>query len=445
MRVPNVPLTRRQFLAASAGTLVGAPIAACAGAAPRADAGLAESAALAPHTASTDRLRVGLVGCGGRGTGAAENALEADANCELVALGDVFGDRIEGCLTELAKNESVAARVKVPVEARFVGFDAYEKVIALCDVVLLCTTPHFRPAHLREAVARGRHVFCEKPVAVDAPGVRSVLESARIATEKGLTIVSGFCWRYHDPDRAAFGRVRDGKIGPVHAVHSRYLTGGLGLRKRKPEWSDMETQLRNWYYYTWASGDHIVEQACHSINKIAWAMGDEMPVYATATGGRQVRTGPEYGNVYDHFAVVFEYAGGARAYLDCRQTEGCFNDNSDFVVGTKGTLTSDSWGPTHVIRGETPWKWSGDPGPDKYVAELQTLFAAVRDGKPVNDGVMMANSTMMAILGRMAAYTGTRIAWQQALDSQEDLTPPRYEWGELPVAPVALPGRTKFL
>jgi predicted dehydrogenase len=359
-------------------------------------------------------------------------------------MGDVFADRIRSSLDELRKDETVKARVKVSPEAQFVGFDAYKNVIASCDVVLLCSTPHFRPVHLAEAIDKKKHVFCEKPVAVDAPGVRSVLESSRRAKEAGLALMSGFCWRYSKPAEVAFGKVLDGAIGRVETIHTRYLTGNLGLRKRQPQWSDMEYQLRNWYYYTWASGDHIVEQAIHSINKIAWAMNDETPIHATAVGGRQVRTGPEYGNVYDHFAVVYEYKGGQRGFHDCRQTEGCYNDNGDFVAGTKGTLTSDCWGPKHEIRGERPWHWEGDPGSGMYLHEHEVLFASIRKGEPVNDGVMMSHSTLMAIMGRMAAYTGARITWDEALNSKEDLTPPSYEWGPLPVAPIAVPGRTKL-
>lgn len=428
-------LTRRQFVAASAGALAGPSLLACA----------AAPAAAGGHAAGRERLRVGLVGCGGRGTGAASDALHADPGVELVAMGDLFADRIESSLAGLAQEEAVASRVKVTPEMRFVGFDAYKRVIEQVDVVLLCATPHFRPMHLEEAIAKGKDVFCEKPVAVDAPGVRRVLATVEEARRKKLSVVSGFCWRYSLPDQTAFAKLRDGAIGTIEAIHTRYLTGTLGLRPRKPEWSDMEYQLRNWYYYTWASGDHIVEQAIHSINKIAWAMGDEMPVAATAVGGRQVRTGPEYGHCYDHFAVVYEYKDGARAFHDCRQTEGCFSDNTDWFAGTKGTCFVNSWGPTEIIKGENPWHWEGDPGPDKYRHEHEVLFRAIRNREPVNDGVWMANSTMMAILGRMAAYTGQRITWEQAMQSKEDLSPAKYEWGPLPTPPVAMPGRTKFL
>jgi predicted dehydrogenase len=435
-------ISRRNFVAASAGALAGAPLACATGGG--SGGVLAQSADLAPHTAGNETIRVGLVGCGGRGTGAADEALRAEPNAVLVAMGDLFADRLASSLDHLQKSQDIGARVRVPDDARFTGFDAYKKVIAACDVVLLCSTPHFRPAHLKEAVAQSKHIFCEKPIAVDAPGVRSVLASVAEARQKKLSLVSGFCWRYSLPDQTSFGKVLSGDLGEITAIHTRYLTGTLSLRERKPEWSDMETQLRNWYYYTWASGDHIVEQAVHSINKIAWAMNDETPVAATAVGGRQVRTGPEFGNAYDHFAVVYEYKNGARGFHDCRQTDSCFNDNTDFIIGTKGTLFVNSWGPTHVIKGEKSWHWEGDAGTEKYLREHEVLFTSIRKGEAYNDGVQMANSTMMAILGRMCAYTGQRITWKEAITSKEDLTPERYEWGAVAVPPVAMPGKTRF-
>jgi len=411
--------------------------------------------AFGAHIAGSDILKVGLVGCGGRGTGAAQQALLADKGARLVAMADVFADRMQSSLRELIKEEkdengmltspSVKDQVLVKSETMFDGFEGYKKLIEMCDVVLLCSTPHFRPAHLKSAVEAGKHIFCEKPVAVDAPGVRSVIESAREATKKKVNIVSGFCWRYSDPDREMFKRIHDGQIGKIGSIHTRYLTGGLGLNPRKPEWSDMEYQMRNWYYYTWLSGDHIVEQACHSINKIAWAMKDEMPVACSAVGGRQVRTGAEYGHVFDHFAVVYEYKDGARAFHDCRQTEGCMNDNTDYLIGSKGTAFINSWGPTHVIEGANKWKWEGPAPRDKYQTEHDELFEAIRKGKIINEGEMLATSTLMSIIGRMAAYTGQRITWEQAMNSKEDLTPPKYEFGPMPSPPVAVPGRTPFI
>ncbi len=428
--------TRREFVKTSAGVAAGAVAGSLVG-------GCASTGALlggAAHVGGSDVIRVGLVGCGGRGTGAAAEALAADPGVRLVALGDLFGDRVEKCLENLRK-EDTAAHIEVDPEHCFTGFDAYERVIEQCDVVLLATTPHFRPQHLEAAVAAGKHVFCEKPVAVDGPGIRRVLAAAEEAKRKHLSLVSGFCWRYADPDRETFARLHDGAIGKIQAIHTNYLTGTLGYRERKPSWSDMEYQLRNWYYYTWASGDHIVEQAIHSIDKIAWAMQDVPPARAYGVGGRQVRTEPKWGHVFDHFSIVYEWEDGTRAFHLCRQNDGCHNDNTDYFVGTKGTCFVNSWGPTEVITGENPWTWSGKAR-NKYQTEHDDLFASIRAGKPIHDGVPMAHSTLMSILGRMAAYTGRVVTWQQALESQERLGPETYAWGALPVDPVAMPGRT---
>lgn len=427
--------TRREFVKASAAAALAAP-AAFSLVAPRA------------YAAGSDTLKVGLVGCGGRGTGAALQALRADPGVVLWAMGDVFADRLASSLAGLRGElgADAAMRADVPEDRRYVGFDAYERVIASgVDVVLLTTPPHFRPMHLAAAVAAGKHVFCEKPVAVDAPGVRSVLASAAEARRKGLALMSGFCWRYREPERETYRRLHEGAIGDIVTVHTTYHTGTLGKRPRQPGWTDMEFQLRNWWHFAWLSGDHIVEQACHSIDKIAWAMNGRLPVRATALGGRQARTGPESGHVYDHFAVVYEYDDGVRCFHTTRQIDGCPHDNSDYIYGTKGSCVVNGWVPTHVIRtADGEWRYSGPIG-DMYQNEHNELFASIRAGTPVNDGEWMTHSTLMAIQGRMAAYTGQTVTWEQALNSTEDLSPPAYEFGPMLVAPVAIPGQTKLL
>jgi predicted dehydrogenase len=310
------------------------------------------------------------------------------------------------------------------------------------DVVLLTTPPHFRPLHLKAAVAAGKHIFCEKPVAVDAPGVRTVLEACREARQKGLSVVSGLCYRYEHAKRETMKRVHDGAIGDIVALYCTYDVGYLWHKDRQPGWSDMEWQLRNWLYFTWLSGDHIVEQHIHSLDKMAWAMQDHYPVRALGTGGRQVRTGKEFGNVFDHFAVVFEYANGVKLFSYCRQQDGCAKDVSDYVLGSAGTCDVMK----HRISGKKHWHYPTTAGgkDDMYQNEHDELFASIRAGRPINNGEYMAHSTLLAIMGRMAAYTGKVIEWDRALNSREDLTPPRYEFGPLAVAPVALPGRTKF-
>lgn len=392
-----------------------------------------------------DRIRVGLIGCGGRGTGAAAQALNADPAVVITAMGDVFADRIASSHGSLAAH--FKERIDVPEDKRFSGFDNYEKVIdSGVDVVLLCAPPHFRPAHLAAAVQAGKHVFCEKPMAVDAPGVRSVLASAAEAKARNLSLVAGFCWRYSAPERAIYGEVLDGAIGEVVSVHTTYHAGPIQPPARKPEWSEMEWQLRNWWHYTWVSGDHIVEQACHSIDKINWAMGGRLPLRATALGGRQARAEqPEgvFGNVFDNFSVIYEYDGDLRCFHTCRQIANTPFDNTDHITGTNGTCFVNGWAPMHIIKGARNWTYEG-PRPNMYQVEHDELFASIRSGTPINDGEWMACSTMMSILGRMAAYTGQTITWEQAMNSTQSLTPARYAFGDLAAAPVAVPGVTRF-
>jgi myo-inositol 2-dehydrogenase/D-chiro-inositol 1-dehydrogenase len=390
------------------------------------------------HAQGSETLRVGLIGCGGRGTGATDNALNADPGVVLYAMGDVFADRLDSSLSNLQQRH--AERVRVPESRRFLGFDAYQQVIdSGVDVVILATPPHFRPEHLRAAVAAGKHIFSEKPMAVDAPGVRSVLETAAAADAKGVCLMSGFCWRYSLPERATYEQIHDGAIGDVVSVHTTYHTSPLGTRPRQDGWSEMEFQLRNWQHMTWLSGDHIVEQACHSIDKINWAMQGVMPTKVTALGGRLMRKGEERGDVYDHFSVIYEYDDGARCFHTCRQMPHCSNDNTDYIMGTKGNCYVNGWGPTHVIRGENRWRYRG-PKKNMYQVEHDELFAAIRSGERINDGVFMANSSMMSIIGRMAAYSGQTIRWEDALNSTERLGPETYAFGDLPTPEVKMPG-----
>ena len=402
-------------------------------------------------------LRVGIIGCGGRGTGALVQALRADRGSVLWSMGDLYAERISPCLAHARaaieeddeeRGEDRASRVFACPEARrFVGFDAYTGVIESgVDVVLLTTPPAFRPAHLRAAVEAGKHVFCEKPVAVDAPGVRSVLESARIAKDKGLALMSGFCWRYQDQMREAFGRLKEGGIGDIRTIQTTYnTTGWVTPKPRQDGWSDTEFQTRNWQYFHPLSGDHIVEQAVHAIDWIGWALGDVSPARCWAVGGRQVRPDtPETGNVFDHFSVTYEFADGVRAYHMCRHWPNSPYDNTGLVTGSEGVMTIDPWNGRHEIVGANAWRGSA-PGNDMYQREHDELFASIRAGRPVNDGAFMANSTMMAIMGRMAAYTGQAVTWEQAVGSQEDLNPGAWTMGDRPTPPVARPGTTRLI
>lgn len=395
-------------------------------------------------TANT--LKVGLIGCGGRGTGAATQALAADPDVILTAMGDVFSDHLEASYKAIL--EEHPTKVKVDKDHKFIGFDAYKKIMESdVDVVILTTPPGFRPEHLTAAVEAGKHIFCEKPVAVDAPGVRKVLEAAKKAKEKKLSLVSGFTFRYDFPKRALFGKILNGDIGEIKTVSSTRNGGGLWYKPRQAEWTDMEYQLRNWYYQNWLSGDYIVEMIVHSLDMMTWAMGDKMPVQATGSGGRQVRTDKKYGNIYDHFAIEYEYENGARGFSFSRQQEGCSSRNTVEVAGTKGDAFVNAGGGVRITTGKTKWEYEGEKN-NPYQTEHDELFASIRNNKPMNDGQMMANSTMMAILSRMVAYSGQTITWKDAMNSNQVLGPAadQYSWDLKYTSPeVAVPGVTNVL
>ena len=428
--------TRRAFLHTSALAAASSPL-------------IAGARRSSPRTEDPDVLKVGLIGCGGRGTGAALQALSAEqGTVVLTAVADPFRERIDACLKGLreALGEQKADRLRVTPETSFTGFDGHLELIASgVDVVLLATPPHFRPLHLAAVAQAGLHCFCEKPIAVDAPGYRSVLESVEVFKAKQKSLVSGFCWRYNARNRALYERVLSGAIGEVQAVYNTYLTGPLVPKARREGESDLEYQVRNWYPYVWMSGDHIVEQAVHSLDKQQWAFGDAAPLSAVAVGGRAARgSGPEEGNIWDHFSVTYEYGDGRRGFHICRQIPGCSSDNTDHIYGSEGLAIVEGWVPNYEIRGKKPWFYEGE-GNDMYQQEHDELFASIRAGQPINDGAWMARSTMVAILGRMAAYTGQTITWDAAVQSQQRLGPASYEPGELPVDPPAVPGKTQFL
>lgn len=430
---PLSALTRRRFLQSAAATT-----AAGAFASPL----IARSA----HVGGSETLRVGVVGCGGRGTGAVLQALRADPASRLHAMADAFDAPMPNCLQRVAQalGEGAAPEKLDVADRRFAGFDGYQKVIdSGVDVVLLTTPPAFRPEHLAAAVEAGCHVFCEKPVAVDAPGVRSVLESTRRSRERGLNLVSGFCWRYKDQCRELFEELRSCRHGEVVEVSTTYnTTGWHAPRPRQDGWSEMEWRLRNWHYANWLSGDHIVEQAVHAIDWMSWALGDAPPVRCTAVGGRMTRPdASESGNVWDNFAVTYEYEGGRLGHHMCRHWPNSASDNSMRLIASRGRTHMNPWsGRPHSISGETPWK--GDAaGNDMYQAEHDALFAMIREGRAINDGEWMSLSTLLAIMGRTAAYTGRSVSYEEALASEERLAPEQWAWGEAPECVVPVPGR----
>ena len=303
--------------------------------------------------------------------------------------------------------------------------------------MILTTPPGFRPIHLAAAVEAGKHVFMEKPVAVDGPGIRSVLDSALKAKVQGLNIVAGTQRRHDVAYLACMERIHNGNIGEIQAAYCYWNQGGLWMNPRQEKWSDMEWQLRNWLYFTWIGGDHICEQHIHNLDVINWAMQGH-PVKAMGMGGRQVRTDPAYGHVFDHFAIEYEYATGAKLVSMCRQIDGTASRVSEHIVGSKGSTNANT-----SIKGEKPWRWEGDR-PNPYVVEHTHLIEAIRGGRVLNEAVRVAESTMTAIMGRMTAYTGQEVTWEQAMASQESLMPEKMEFGPLPVAPIPMPGTTKL-
>jgi len=409
-------------------------------------AALGAAAALGPiHAkasvpAAEKTLKVALIGCGGRGNGAAMNAAKADPNLKITVLADLFADKVEASKNILGRR--LKERLEVTDDTCFTGFDAYKKVMETdVDVVLLCTTPHFRPMQLEAAIAAGKHVFCEKPVAVDAPGCRSVMETVEKAREKNLSIVSGLCWRYHPGVKATVEQIKSGMIGDIVSIQENYLAGTLWHRGHEASWSEMEYQIRNWLYFTWLSGDHNVEQHIHSLDKALWLMDDEPPAVCYGMGGREVRTEEIYGNVFDHHAVMYEFGQGTKCFAYTRQMRGCFNETEDYIMGTEGVAKVLK----HSIDGRTQWQYEGERA-DMYVEEHKELYKGIRSGNVINNGIYMTRSTMMAIMGRMATYTGKKITWDQAWNSQQDYSLKNYEWGPVDFPnEVAVPGKTKFV
>jgi myo-inositol 2-dehydrogenase/D-chiro-inositol 1-dehydrogenase len=396
------------------------------------------------RAAGSDVIRVGVVGCGGRGTGAASDCMRGAEGVEIVALGDLVPDRLKQCREQLAKRISqeptLAAKYKVTDDRCFTGFDAYQRVIASdIDYVILATPPAFRPTHLAAAVAAGKHIFTEKPVAVDPAGIRSVLATYDVARQKGLGIGAGTQRRHQAEYLATIERLHNGAIGDVLSGQVFWNQGGLWSREKRPDWTDMEWQIRNWLYFTWLSGDHIVEQHVHNIDVASWVLGAH-PVKATGVGGRQWRTQPVYGHIYDHFAIDFEYPSGARVLSMCRQIDGTRGNVSEHFLGTKGASNAAG-----VIAGANAWNWEKpEREVSPYVQEHTDLIASIRAGRPINELKQVAESTLSAIMGREAAYTGQEIVWDELLNAQQDLTPPQLAFGPIAVPPVAVPGRTKL-
>ncbi len=399
--------------------------------------------------AGNSSIKVGVIGCGGRGTGAVVNALEASPDTRLHAIADGFMDRILTCREEIEQlPPEMVARCPVDPENVFVGFDAYKKLLATdVDLVILATPPGFRPIHFAAAVEAGKHVFMEKPVAVCPAGVRMVIDAARKAKEKKLNVVCGTQRRHEACYLEAMKRIEGGAIGRVTGASVYWNQGGLWMHKRRPEWTDVEWQLRNWLYFDWLSGDHIVEQHVHNLDVAAWAMSlgasepnSVWPVKVSGMGGRQSRTSPDYGHVFDHFSVQFEYADGRVVNSSCRQVDGADGRVEEVINGTEGRAILSSGRAR--IEGKTTWRWDGAQE-NPYVAEHKDLVTGISGGVYINEGERIAHSTMMAVSGRMSAYSGKDMVWERVLKSPLDLRPsPTLALGPMPTPPVAIPGKT---
>lgn len=396
--------------------------------------------------AGSDRMGIALIGCGSRGTKDAIDCLKSAEGLEMVAMADIFQDRIDSSLAGLRKN--LPGKVKVTPETTFLGFDAYKKVMAMkeVNVVMLTTPPAFRPQMVRAAIEAGKHLFVEKPGAVDPVGVRSLLASAELADQKRLSIVVGTQQRWQPQYLELIKRIHDGKLGDIVGGQAYWNWGHSKwhFEERKPEWSDMEWQIRCWPYFVWLSGDHIVEQHLHNMDILNWAIGSP-PEQCLAVGGRQARTGPEFGNIYDHFSAEYLYPNGIRVMSMCSQIEGSTPRVGERVVCAKGsTCTTRAEGYIEDTKGKKIFSYDA-PIHSGEVAQCANLIRSIREGEPINECKRLAESTMTVILGRMSAYTGRALSWKWALKSKLDLSPPKYELGDLPVRPVAIPGKVQLI
>jgi predicted dehydrogenase len=402
------------------------------------------------HAAGSDKIKIGLIGCGGRGTGAASNTCEGNEGICITAMGDLFPDNLENSRNKLKDDAHTKGKFDVPNDRAFSGFDAYKKVIdSGVDMVILATPPGFRPMMLEYAVKAGKHIFTEKPVGVDGPGIRKVLAAYEEAKSKGLGIAAGTQRRHEAPYIEAMKRVHAGEIGQITSARCYWNQGSLWNRslaeQKSKGWTDMEWQIRNWLYFAWLSGDHLVEQHVHNLDVVNWALTGHNgepghPESCVGLGGRQVRTAPDFGHIFDHFAIEYVYPGNVHVQSMARQIANTQGNVSEQLVGTKGSWTSQ--GQSFNVGGKTSRVRA--KGINPYVQEHKDLVASIRDGKPLNELKTVAYSTLTAIMGRMSCYTGQEITWDQALNSKEDLLPTDLSFRSIPIPPVAVPGTTKL-
>ncbi|MCP5523755.1 MAG: Gfo/Idh/MocA family oxidoreductase [Verrucomicrobiales bacterium] len=400
----------------------------------------------AVHAAGSGTIRIGLIGCGGRGTAAAINAMNAGPDVTLVAMAELFRERLDESLAGL--RAAKPSQTRVTPGRCFLGFDAHRDLLTgEVDAVIIAPTSHFIPAIFQTAVAAGKHVFCEKPHGIDIPGLKLSMAAANAAREKGLNVVSGLCWRYDPGVRATMQQVHEGRIGDILAIQETYVSVPYILRDRRPGQGEMEWQLWNWYHFNWLSGDQTAQQLIHSLDKASWALGDHPPVKAWGMGGRQTCLGPQYGDQFDHQAVVFEYDAGVRVFGFTRDQPACWNNTSDYLMGTKGRCDLLN----RRIEGERPWHYDG-PRENMYDVEHRELFDAIRNGRPINNGHYMCLSSALAIMAQMACYSGSVVTYEDAMQSERSFALSHYAWDvEPPVKPdatgrypTAMPGPAEY-
>lgn len=419
--------TRRDFVKTSTAAAVGAGLLSSLG---------TPSGAYAQ---GEETLKIGLVGCGGRGSKACVQALSTAGNVELVAMGDAFADHLQNSLDRISRavSKNKTAKVSVDEDHKFVGFDAYQKVLdSGVDLVILATPPGFRPIHFEAAVKAGKHVFMEKPVATDATGVRRVLAAAQEAKKKNLKVGVGLQRHHQGSYKDIIQRVHDGAIGTVTSLNVYWNGGGVWdpRKKREDTKTEMEYQLRNWYYYNWICGDHIVEQHIHNLDVGCWAKGGMYPVKANGMGGREVRTDPKYGEIFDHHAVEYTFEDGTKMYSQCRHIKGCWNSVSEHAIGTKGMVSFSGRSKYKTFDGDE-YSYRG-PKDDPYQVEHDDLFNAIRTNTSYSEAEYGAMSTMTAILGRMATYSGKELNMEKALASTISVMPKEFSWdAEMPSNP----------
>ena len=379
------------------------------------------------------KLKISVVGCGGRGTGAAVQALRADKNVELVALSDAFEDRLEKSLNAIIEEFDGELEIKVKDKNKFIGFNGYKKAIDLADVVILASPPGFRPEHFEYAVNKNKHVFMEKPVATDAAGVRKILNAAKLVKEKKLNVVVGLQRRYQLSYLDIFKQVKRGIIGKIISGTVRWNSSGVWVNKRKPGQSELEYQMRNWYYFNWICGDHIVEQHIHNLDVANWFLG-EHPVTAQGMGGREVRKGIDHGEIFDHHYVEFKYPSGAVIHSQCRHQPGTVRNVNELLVGTKGVVNLSGNGVVKINdhNGNLLHKYNPKNDLSPYQIEHNKLFKSIRSKRQIDDTEIGAIATMTAIMGRMATYSGKLIEWKNALNADQKLVPENIDWDSKP-------------